>query len=155
MGEFDFLPMASILFLPAGIKFLAILVGRHWGVVGIALGKVLVDRYFAFSSNTIDVMHLVLWLVLPYVCMSAYLVKKDAKQTLDGVTTYDLVVLALIASLVSSFGTQTYFFGMNESEYPLLKGVWSMTIGDFSGILFVLGLVVCVRRLMTWFAHRR
>jgi len=30
-----------------------------------------------------------------------------------------------------------------------------MTIGDFSGILVALGLVIVVRRLMTWFADRQ
>ena len=155
LGEFDFLPMASILFLPAGIKFLAMLVGRHWGVVGIALGKFLVDTYFSYPGNAMDATHIVLWLVLPYVCLLAYLVKKDTKQTLDDITTYDLVVLALIVSLTSSLGTQFYFFGMHEPGYPMLKAVWSMTIGDFSGILVALGLVIVVRRLMTWFADRQ
>ena len=156
LGEFDFLPMVSILFLPAGIKFLAMLVGRHWGVVGIALGKFLVDTYFGYPGNAMDAAtHIVLWLVLPYVCLLAYLVKKDTKQTLDDITTYDLVVLALIVSLTSSLGTQFYFFGMHEPGYPMLKAVWSMTIGDFSGILVALGLVIVVRRLMTWFADRQ
>jgi hypothetical protein len=156
LGEFDFLPMASILFLPAGIKFLAMLVGRHWGVVGIALGKFLVDTYFGYPGNAMDAAtHIVLWLVLPYVCLLAYLVKKDTKQTLDDITTYDLIVLALIVSLTSSLGTQFYFFGMHEPGYPMLKAVWSMTIGDFSGVLVALGLVIVVRRLMTWFADRQ
>ena len=156
LGEFDFLPMASILFLPAGVKFLAMLVGRHWGVVGIALGKVLVDMYLSYAdASPADVVHLILWLVFPYTCMLAYLIKKDFKQTLDGVTTFDLVVLALIVSLVSSLGTQLYFFGMHEPGYPLLKGVWSMTLGDVSGILFSLGAVIFIRRLLTWFADRQ
>lgn len=130
------------------------LVGRHWGVVGIALGKFLVDAYFGYP-NAMDAIHIVLWLVLPYVCLLAYLVKKDTKQTLHDITTYDLVVLALIVSLTSSLGTQFYFFGMHEPGYPMLKAVWSMTIGDFSGILVALGLVIVVRRLMTWFADRQ
>jgi len=38
LSDFDFLPMASIFFIPAGIKFLAMVVGQGPGVVGIALG---------------------------------------------------------------------------------------------------------------------
>ena len=164
LGEFDFLPMASILFLPAGVKFIAMLVGRHWGVVGIALGKVLVDIYSGSVSDLSEqiphllvwqIPHLLVWLVAPYACMLIFLKQKDLSQTLDGLTTFDLVVLALIVSLVSSLGTQLYFFGMHEPGYPLLKGVWSMTLGDISGILFSLGAVIFIRRLLTLFADRQ
>ncbi|MDB0048220.1 hypothetical protein N9F12_02140 [Burkholderiaceae bacterium] len=156
LGEFDFLPMASILFLPAGVKFIAMLVGRHWGVVGIALGKVLVDIYSGSVSDLSEqIPHLLVWLVAPYACMLIFLKQKDLSQTLDGLTTFDLVVLALIVSLVSSLGTQLYFFGMHEPGYPLLKGVWSMTLGDISGILFSLGAVIFIRRLLTSFADRQ
>jgi len=164
LGEFDFLPMASILFLPAGVKFIAMLVGRHWGVVGIALGKVLVDIYSGSVSDLSEqiphllvwqIPHLLVWLVAPYACMLIFLKQKDLSQTLDGLTTFDLVVLALIVSLVSSLGTQFYFFGMHEPGYPLLKGVWSMTLGDISGILFSLGAVIFIRRLLTSFADRQ
>jgi len=164
LGEFDFLPMASILFLPAGVKFIAMLVGLHWGVVGIALGKVLVDIYSGSVSDLSEqiphllvwqIPHLLVWLVAPYACMLIFLKQKDLSQTLDGLTTFDLVVLALIVSLVSSLGTQFYFFGMHEPGYPLLKGVWSMTLGDISGILFSLGAVIFIRRLLTSFADRQ
>ena len=156
LGEFDLLPMVSILFLPAGVKFIAMLVGRHWGVFGIALGKVLVDIYSGSVGDLSEqIPHLLVWLVAPYACMLIFLKQKDLSQTLDGLTTFDLVVLALIVSLVSSLGTQLYFFGMHEPGYPLLKGVWSMTLGDISGILFSLGAVIFIRRLLTSFADRQ
>ena len=48
----DFLPMASILFIPAGIKFLAMVVGQAPGVVGIALGFALVELTLAKRSTS-------------------------------------------------------------------------------------------------------
>lgn len=45
LQEFNLSPMASILFLPAGVKFLAMLVGGLWGVLGIAVGKIWVEQY--------------------------------------------------------------------------------------------------------------
>jgi hypothetical protein len=150
LGEFDFLPMVSILFLPAGIKFLAMLVGRHWGLIGIAGGKLLVDRYFgSVSSFTTEFSHLLVWLVIPYICLLTYLKQTNLSQKLDRLTAYHLVVVALLTSFVSSLGTQYYFFGLHEPSYPLLKAIWSMTIGDFSGILVTLGVVIFVRRFVT------
>ncbi len=67
LSDFDFLPMASILFIPAGIKFLAMVVGQGPGVVGIALGFALVEIN---AGKTLDLTafltHVLLWLVLPY-----------------------------------------------------------------------------------------
>ncbi len=52
LSDFDFLPMASILFIPAGIKFLAMVVGQAPGVVGIALGFALVELTLAKRSTS-------------------------------------------------------------------------------------------------------
>ena len=51
MESFEFLPMASILFLPAGVKFLAMLVGRGAGVAGIIIGVGLVNQFTGETQN--------------------------------------------------------------------------------------------------------
>ena len=152
LSDFDFLPMASILFIPAGIKFLAMVVGQGSGVVGIALGFALVEIN---AGKTLEVtaflMHVLLWLALPYALLRGYLVKADLKNDLTTLTTYQLFVMAVIVSLTSSLGTQLYFFGLHDPQYPVLKGVWSMTVGDLSGISLSLAFVVAMRRV---FARR-
>ena len=62
-----------------------------------------------------------------------------------------LFVMAAIVSLTSSLVTQLYFFGLHDPQYPVLKGIWSMTIGDLSGIFLSLAFVVAMRRV---FARR-
>ena len=145
LSDFDFLPMASILFIPAGIKFLAL-------VVGVALGFALVEIN---AGKTLDLTafltHVLLWLVLPYALLRGYLAKSDLKNDLTALTTYQLFVMAVIVSFTSSLGIQLYFFGLYDPQYPVLKGVWSMTIGDLSGIFLLLAFVVAMRRV---FARR-
>ena len=152
LSDFDFLPMASILFLPAGIKFLAMVVAQGPGVVGVALGFALVEIN---AGKTLDLVafltHVLLWLVLPYALLRGYLAKSDLKNDLTALTTYQLFVMAVIVSLTSSLVTQLYFFGFHDPQYPVLKGVWSMTIGDLSGIFLSLAFVVAMRRV---FARR-
>ena len=152
LSDFDFLPMASILFIPAGIKFLAMVVGQVPGVVGIALGFALVEIN---AGKTLDLtaflIHVLLWLVLPYALLRGYLAKSDLKNDLTTLTTYQLFVMAVIVSFTSSLVTQLYFFGLHDPQYPVLKGVWSMTIGDLSGIFLSLAFVVAMRRV---FARR-
>ena len=88
LSDFDFLPMASILFIPAGIKFLAMVVGQGPGVVGIALGFALVEIN---AGKTLDLTafltHVLLWLVLPYALLRGYLAKSDLKNDLTALTT--------------------------------------------------------------------
>ena len=43
--------MASILFLPAGVKFLAMLVGRGVGVAGIIIGVGFVNQFTGETQN--------------------------------------------------------------------------------------------------------
>ncbi len=152
LSDFDFLPMASILFIPAGIKFLAMVVGQGPGVVGIALGFALVEIN---AGKTLDLTafltHVLLWLVLPYALLRGYLAKSDLKNDLTALTTYQLFVMAVIVSLTSSLAIQLYFFGLFDPQYPVSKGIWSMTVGDLSGIFLSLAFVVAMRRV---FARR-
>ena len=148
LTDFDFLPMASILFLPAGVKFIAMVVGQAAGVMGIAIGMQLVERHQGMPFDVLTAIpHLFVWLLLPYALLRTYLVKNHLTQDLSALTTYQLVVLASIASIVSSLGTQLYFFGIHDPQYPLLRGMWSMTVGDMSGIALALGFIVVVRRV--------
>ena len=150
LQEFDLSPMASILFLPAGVKFLAMLVGGLWGVLGIAVGKIWVEQYLGNDiSLTGEITHLLVWLIFPYACLRLYLKKKNLKYSLDGITTYDLVVLSVLVSFISSIATQLYFFGLSNPESPLLKGIWSMTMGDLSGILLMFGLIIVAKRCIS------
>lgn len=146
---FDHMPMASILFIPAGIKFVALLVGGGAGVVGVTIGWMLVEHHIGnkFQLST-TLSHTFVWLLLPYICMTGYLKKKHLKTNLENLTTYHVLVLAIILSFVSSLGTQLLFVGVPDINYPLIKGIWSMSIGDFSGILATLGLVLVVRRVV-------
>ena len=81
LSDYDFLPMARILFIPAGIKFLAMVVGQAPGVVGIALGFAWVEIN---AVKTLDITafltHVLLWLVLPYVLLRGYLAKAGLKR---------------------------------------------------------------------------
>lgn len=148
LTDFDFLPMASILFLPAGVKFIAMVVGQAAGVMGIAIGMQLVERHQGMPFDVLTAIpHLLVWLLLPYALLRAYLVKNHLTHDLSALTTYQLVVLASIASIVSSLGSQLYFLGLDNPQYPLLRGIWSMTVGDMSGIAVSLGFIVVVRRV--------
>jgi hypothetical protein len=151
MEEFEFLPMASILFLPAGVKFLAMLIGQGAGVAGIIIGVGLVNQFTGETQNLLH-MHpyaLLVWILLPYVLLRAYLNKRGHGQHLNGLTTFDVVVLVIMVSFVSSIGAQLYWNGLDSAAFPLLRAIWGMFLGDISGIFLMLGLVILTRRVFS------
>ncbi len=147
MGGFDFLPMVSLLFIPAGIKFLGMLIGRAWGVLGIFLGRTALDLHLGNDIQSMWwVLNNLLWLVFPYVFLSLYLSRKRLSDDLTRLSAYHLTVLAVGTSLISSAGAQLLFFLEKKPVYSLLQSAWSMSIGDISGILVTLLFVAAARR---------
>lgn len=149
MKEFDLLPMASMLFIPASIKFIALLVGGFAGLAGLAIGSILVEVYIlaidlSFVSKSV---HILAWLILPYICLLAYIQRYKLKGDLGNLNGYHVILMAVVMSFVSSLGTQLVSHGIYDDSYPLLKGVWSMMIGDISGIFLVFGVGIGLRRL--------
>jgi hypothetical protein len=151
LGDFDFLPMASILFIPAGVKFLAMLIGRGAGVFGVLVGVELVNLYLGKPPNLLEIgMHAVVWILLPYACMVAYLRKRDHGQNLVGLTTFDVIALAILVSTMSSLASQLYWSGLDVAGVPLVRAIWGMLVGDVAGIFLALGVVLVTRKV---FAH--
>ena len=79
--------------------------------------------------------------------LSAYLNKRGHGHNLNELTTFDVVMLVIMVSFVSSIGAQLYWNGWGSAEFPLLRAIWGMFIGDISGIFLMLGIVIVARRL--------
>jgi hypothetical protein len=150
LPEFDFLPTASIFFIPAGVKFLSVLILRWWGVGGVLVGRILVQLYLGEEISLFhDSMELLLWLVVPYLCLMGYMQVKEIQPSLENLTTYHVVVLSLIFSFTSSLGTQLLdFVSGYQMQVGLPKAIWAMTVGDFTGILLILFLVASINKML-------
>jgi uncharacterized membrane protein len=150
LADFDFLPRASIFFLPAGIKLVAILVGKFRGVLGVLIGRLLVEQYLGTPLlNAHLLMELIFWAVVPYALATAYLKKCDLELDLKDLTTYRLLMLSIIVAFSSSLGVQVFRYVTSSMlEFPLQKAIWSMTVGDLSGMFAVLAMVIFVTRYL-------
>ena len=83
LPDFDFLLTASIFFIPAGVKFLSVLLLRWWGVGGVLVGRILVQLYLGEEISLFhDSMELLLWLVVPYLCLMGYMQVKEIQPSL-------------------------------------------------------------------------
>jgi hypothetical protein len=150
LPAFDFLPTASIFFIPAGVKFVSVLLLRWWGLGGILVGRILVQLYLGEEISLFhDSMEMLLWLLVPYLCMVGYMRVKEIQLSLENLTTYHVVVLSLIFSFTSSLGTQLLnSVSGYDTQVGLPKAIWAMTVGDFSGILLILFLVASITKML-------
>ncbi len=150
LGDFDFVPTVSIFFIPAGVKFLAMLVGRGAGVFGVLVGVELVNLYVGKPLNLLEIgLHAVVWILLPYACMVAYLKQRERGQNLIGLTIFDVITLAILVSMVSSLGSQLYWNGFDAAGVQLVLAIWGMLVGDVAGIFLAMVVVLVTRKVFS------
>ena len=148
LSGFDLFPSASILFLPAGIKLMCMLSGHWHGLLGLYIGKLAVEVWILGSPWTLQMCLIepLLWIVPAYVTLMWVMRRLGVEPDLSNVTTYHVLVIAFSASLVTSLFVQSYLVWVGEVHREWLKAVWSMTVGDTSGIVLTLVLVAWFRR---------
>ena len=148
MAGFDFLPSASILFLPAGVKLLAMLSGRWHGLMGLYLGKLAVDFFLLDAPFTFEVLvvHPVFWILPAYVVLQWIMRRLDIHEDLSNLKTLHLIAIAMATSMASAVAMQSHMVYVDGVHTAWLKGIWSMAMGDVSGIALTLILIVAWRR---------
>ncbi len=149
MVDFEFLPSASLLFLPAGVKLLAMLSGRWHGLLGLYLGKLAVDFFLLDAPFTFEILvtHPLIWILPAFVALQLVLTYFSISDDLSNLRTVHLIAMAMVTSLISAVVNQTHLVFVDQSHTAWLKGVWSMTMGDVSGIAFTMIVIMIGRRL--------
>lgn len=147
---FDFLPSASILFLPAGVKLLAMVVGRWWGILGLFVANDIIEYVFNELPLGFEpyVVRPLVYLLVPYLVLQLLMRQNSIAKDLANLTVYHIVLLAITTSFVGSFVFQWYLYNVSGGHIDLSSAVWSMTVGDVSGIFVSLVLVILLRRLV-------
>jgi glucose-6-phosphate-specific signal transduction histidine kinase len=140
-GYFVYAPGISLLFIPAGVKLLAFLVGRTPAVIGLLVASVYAGfdlwtdvhipaiYYFAFVSvlsypiATLIVMHLLF-----------------IHRNLDNLRYWHIAAMSMAASVFNGVTHNIIFIwqGVTSTEELLTKSS-AMAFGDFFGCLLVVG----------------
>jgi K+-sensing histidine kinase KdpD len=149
MTDFEFLPSASLLFLPAGVKLLAMLSGRWHGLLGLYLGKLSVDFFLLDAAFAFEILvtHPVIWILPAFVALQLVMGYFKVTDDLSNLKTVHLIFIAMVTSLTSALAMQTHLVFADEAHISWVKGVWSMAMGDVSGIVCTLMVVMIWRRM--------
>jgi hypothetical protein len=130
-------------FLPAGIRMIAVFIFGWTGVLGLFIGSVI--------TNEEELSGYVIYLsaISAMAAMAAKLACKfwfNIPDTLLGLTGKQLLGFAVVGALTNSLLSNLYFYIMAETNS--LKGFMPMFVGDLLGTLIIFHLMVKILQLI-------
>lgn len=125
-------------FLPSGLRLLAVLLLAAKGALGVALASALIGLFRVFPEDPITSLGAgVLSGLAPWLARHGATRALGIREDLAGLGAADLLKLALIFALVSASLHQLWYVARGHSE-SLLQGIAAMAVGDLIGAVLVL-----------------
>ena len=145
---FEYNPRVYWVFLPAGIRMLAVFIFGWAGVLGLFIGSVI--------TNEAQMSSYVIYLAA-ISAISPILAKRACKWwfnipvTLQGLSSKQLLAFAVSGALSNALLSNLYFYFTAETKS--LDGLFPMFVGDLLGTLLIFYLIANILKLMT-FIHQ-
>lgn len=146
LAAFDYLPKASLFFLPAGVRLVAFVVARSAGLVGIALGAMLtmtMDTSW-HPPHWHDYISIIFFqCVIPYYGSIFFAKRIDLDNDLKRIRLWQIVAIALAISILNGISINTYLLIENviHLDDAFKLGTLATTFGDMTGIAITLLLI--------------
>lgn len=137
----------SWVFLPAGIKLLAVLVARWWGVLGVALAGLWMTHSDVWTDGhwLEHLGNIVVWLVVPFLSIQVLLNWWRLRPDLSNLTFHRLFAINALFTAISAVGTSAYaWFVYERHDADFVATSIAMAFGDFVGTLLVMTAVLAV-----------
>ena len=138
----QYAPGVALFFLPAGVKLVALLVARAWGLLGIvAAGVWTAADVWQSADWTALLGNVVVWVGIPYVVIHLMLRWMKIHPDLSNLTYLRVMGICMAATVASSVAGNVYAVWTHAQ--PLVD-LWAraaaMALGDFlgAGVLFAL-----------------
>jgi hypothetical protein len=140
LGWFDLYEGVSALFLPAGIKMLAIMIGGLPGILGVILVSISTDM--DVWGNQGIIFHLtakIIWGGAPYLAYQLLKANLDIDNHLKGLTLGKIVLIGLVTSAFSTIASRAFYYAAGRLSIDIFNvSAWAMLVGDIAGICVVL-----------------
>lgn len=148
LGVFDIFPGVSLLFLPAGIKLLAIIIGGFPGVIGVYAVAVLADmQVWAQHDLMFHLASQMVWIGAPYLTYLAIRRYFQIDDHLVTVTGGQIGLVAVVVTVASSLASRAFYYVTGDVPLDIFNvSTWGMSLGDVAGIMLVLFGVSLVKR---------
>lgn len=144
----------AIFFLPAGVKLMALLIGRQWGALGLLVGNFLISLLVWENVPLAQmVLMAVVWVAVPWAVVETLLRLLRLPPDLGGLRFTQFIAIDATVAVVHGFAFNALLLQMAlRTDTDFLSAVWAMALGDFLGsgafALMVLGVVHLLRRVL-------
>lgn len=139
---FHYGPGVALVYLPAGVKLLAFVVGGVWGALGLFAAGVLTAPLVLQELNApsfYEISRTALWVAAPY--FSYLLIKRmrGLNDTLNGLTHLDIVIIGVACTATSVMSSLVYdAIWFHRPPETVGTAMLAMALGDILGIIAVL-----------------
>lgn len=146
----EYAPGVSLLFLPAGVKLVALLVAGGWGVLGLGLAALMMAKGIWTDGNLFALIgNIVVWLGVPYLLIESLLRWKSVKRDLSNLTFPFLLLIVVVVTSLSSIANSAYAVAAHgRKSDDLLPSALAMAVGDFVGAGLMLLVLMCAITLL-------
>jgi hypothetical protein len=138
----------ALVFLPAGIKHIAILVGRFWGAIGCFLALAYVTpEFWTDISPSQTFLYSAISTIATLIAIKVGMQVLQINNDLSNLRFIHLPVLDLITTTTHSFVTNAYFIsnGMKINE-EYIGNALGMGLGDFIGsFILMMSLLAAIK----------
>lgn len=139
---FHYMPGVALVYLPAGVKLLAFVVGGSWGALGLFVAGIITVPFVLHDLHApsfYELSRTALWVAAPY--FTYLLIKRwrGLDDALLGLTHADIVLIGVgttAASVMSSLVYDAIWF--ERAPALIQSSMLAMALGDIIGIIVVL-----------------
>ena len=150
LSKFEYATGVSLLYLPAGVKLLAIVVGGAPAIFGVGLVATWHATVIWNEPTVFALINTAIWAATPY-WVYRWMQKQwlHLDESLSGLSAAQVVLIAVATTSATSIATELWLLITGHREFAQsIHAMLAMAWGDFCGIVFTLALsVVLVRQL--------
>lgn len=138
----------ALVFLPAGIKHLFILIARGWGALGCFVALLLPSLQFWSDTPVLQtVLYSGISTLASWLGIAIGMRLLDIHRNLDNLRFMHLPMLDLLTTALHGFAVNAYFIAVGMKTDKLLENALAMMVGDFTGSFMVLA---CLWAVLWW-----
>ncbi len=153
----EYAPGVSLVFIPAGVKLIALLVAGWWGLAGLAVAALLMASEVWSQAGWSDLVgNIIVWLGVPFVVVELSIRWLKVRRDLKNLTFLKFAFIATAATLIGGLASAMYavaVHGQNTKELVALS--LAMALGDMIGIGLIMILVLGSLSLLERLRSRR
>ena len=151
LAPYDYLPGISLLFLPHGIRVLAVLIGRAYAVPGLFVGSLLVSIELFSDSSLKALMASVLSAVMPYLALRIVEALRGGRILTESLNLTSVGLFILVSAALNALAHTVLFVSFDAALFSSVTDpLISMAQGDIGGGLLLIVLLWIALKTTTW-----